>query len=270
MKILEHFPDTSIDANEVRVFASRARRAISYLVAITPRSGSSFFASLLTETHLLGEPGRELINYETMPIRIAEMESTNLVQHLNRTRWRFSSTNGVFALKASYFHFEPFIQQGLSETMFGTFQYVYLTRQDIVSQAVSLYLATETNIFHSTTHSWSELVAHRERVLYDEIKVRQWLQHLVLQELGWEAFFAIRQIEPLRLHYHEVVASPPDCIAEVAHHLGVPVMLPIEASRSNFKKLPPEHSTRLSELFISNEHNRTVLEDLGVDKARFR
>jgi LPS sulfotransferase NodH len=78
-----------------------------FIIAITPRSGSSYLCDLMTKVKLLGSPG-EVINQKFIPKILKRIPGRNPDEFLkNILRFR-KTKNGVSGLKASWFQFRNF------------------------------------------------------------------------------------------------------------------------------------------------------------------
>ncbi|NIV10795.1 MAG: hypothetical protein GWN62_05760, partial [Aliifodinibius sp.] len=62
----------------------------------------------------------------------------------------------------------------------------YLTRRNLAAQAVSLYKATASNVFHTNIKHEREALHKLEMLEYDFKKIQRWYWHIALQEQGWK------------------------------------------------------------------------------------
>ena len=77
------------------------------------------------------------------------------------------------------------------------FKYIYLTRRDLAAQAISLYKATETSVFHTNVQHSEEAISKLRSLQYDYEKIKEWYVHIDRQEKGWQAYFFNNRIVPL-------------------------------------------------------------------------
>ncbi len=96
-------------------------------------------------------------------------------------------------------------------------KYIWLRRRDAVRQAISLYRATATDVWH-----WH---AGQPRPSacppFDATRIAECRQQVEAANEQWAEWFAENEIEPLELWYEEVVAQPLDAILTVCRHTGV-------------------------------------------------
>ena len=105
-----------------------------YVVASTPRSGSSYLCNQLWSTGLMGAPG-EYFNYQGMMLLMAaRLRPNNLVEYLRRLFMLRTSANGVFGFKAQWDQFQLVINGGLLGLL-HRLRFIYLERTDRLAQA---------------------------------------------------------------------------------------------------------------------------------------
>jgi len=99
------------------------------------------------------------------------------------------------------------------------FDWFYLTRGNIVAQAISLYLAHETGIYHrykgDVEHPGAEAVA------YDEVEITRLIGMVVDQENAFERLFRARGVEPVRLRYEDMINDKESVIRLFGRVLGI-------------------------------------------------
>jgi len=127
---------------------------------------------------------------------------------------RRTSPNGIFGCKMHWNQFSFFLKLGL-EARFHDAKFVYLTREDVLGQAISHAIAMQTGQWTSFHR------AKRKRPVYSFKAVARSL-HLVLdQRRMWETFFAHAGIVPLRVTYEELTKDRKIVTARVLEYLGV-------------------------------------------------
>lgn len=125
--------------------------------------------------------------------------------------------NGALGLKAHVQSMIPFFLAGEFPERLADWRFVYLTRDNIVRQAISHVIA-------ELRQSWSTWEEPKREVLdgdysYDRIARTIWSTRL--SQGSWEKFFHLFAIEPLRLTYETIVADPAAAAARVADHCGL-------------------------------------------------
>ncbi len=244
---LESLVETSAARNWPRPERNRL------IILFTPRSGSSWFGDLLTSTRVLGNPN-EFLNQDINADIVRRFGARTEVDFLNALETETASGNGVFSMEVIWGHIE------LSEIdLLGYYrgaQFAYLRRKDILAQAISLLLATETGVFHNRTGDGETAPTRIAEQLVSAdttfTGIRRWWGHFQNYECLTEVQFAIRGIRPLRLYYEDLVADPPGTIARVlelcdmrADAAGPP--------QSSYKPVRSELNDELARLFRTRE-----------------
>lgn len=177
----------------------------------TPRAGSWWLASRMTATGVLGTPGESL-----HPTWITRAEAADFADYVNRARIAAVSPNGVSALKANFTQIAPFVRAGVFRGE-DAFQFVYLTRTDLVLQAISWYRAAETG-------SWrSDQTGNGQPVVFDAAAIWQRLDTLVDMMRDWEVFFAATGVRPLRLTYEQLEEDMPRVLRSIGGLVDVEI-----------------------------------------------
>lgn len=192
-----------------------------FIVYFTPRSGSSWLNTAMNQAGVFGIGG-ELFNFHYVE-NLARNFGVNSLDAFCDTVLRTHKTdNDVFTSQVTYFHLKRIADQDLFYRYFPPRSpAVYLMRENIVLQAISLYKATETKVFHSATHSEADIENARRFDAYDGEKIMRWVNHIHEQEDGFERHFRRWQIEPLRLSYERMFADEARVLPAIADWFGV-------------------------------------------------
>jgi len=172
----------------------------SYVIYFTARSGSSWVTDIVSQTGRLGLP-EECFNPAFVPEMSRAMQAGTLegyVDALQRRRAR----GGVFGCEVTFFQMKR-VFGGPEEFLrhFGQSKAIWLIREDIVAQAVSLYKMQVTRIAHKAQSDSAARTEAEARFVYDKDQIRHWLEHLLTKEIRTEQMFATYDIHPLRLSY---------------------------------------------------------------------
>jgi LPS sulfotransferase NodH len=237
----------------------------TYLVAITPRSGSSYFIDLLDKTSKMGEPG-EYLNPNLIP-NIAEVLQANdfsdyWVKLINR-----KARESCLGVKASFFQFLPLIETEIDELLFNNSKMILLKRQNIVKQGISLYLATQSDIFHTNIEHSEEKWKLLKTIEYSDKQIQSWIEHIHIQELGWGKY--LRNKDYLSLWYEDIVKDPKNCIINTLDFLNREYLDDDVVMTSIFKKLGNDKNQEFYEVFLSKKSNLEYLEKLNILEKRF-
>jgi LPS sulfotransferase NodH len=211
--------------------------AIRYVIAMTPRSGSSHLCDVLKNGKLFGKPN-EMLSREFIPKILTNIPASTTDQYLDHVFRATASSNGISGIKCSWFQFREFRDHMKAPENLLKLKFIYLIRRDSALQAVSLYRATQTNVFHTNVKHTPEALAKLEKLGYDYAQIKFWHAHILKQEEGWKAWFAEQKIFPLCLHYEDIDENVTAVCNRIAHYIGRPLasrMLAPEASV--FRKL---------------------------------
>lgn len=191
-----------------------------YAICTAPRSGSNFLSQLLASTGLLGKPleyfngpGRRFFDDPGYP--------DDPHEQMHRILTMGVTNNSVYALKL-FAHQHDWISRQVRWTEhLPDLRYVYLTRRDLLGQAISWSRASQTGQFRHSQRSKSQPV-------YDPASISMLLSRIVTEYARWEVYFARNAIAPLRLVYEDVVTAPQVSVNAVASLLSLAEMAPVD------------------------------------------
>lgn len=216
----EHL-ENLVEASAARTWERPERKRL--FILFTPRSGSSWFGDLLRSTRVLGNP-EEFLNQDTNSEVVRRFATRTEIDYLNALETVTASGNGLFSIEAVWGHVELCGFDLLH--YYGDAHFVYLRRRDILAQAISLLLATETGVYHNPTGGAGEAqTGAADRLVSPEktfATIRRWWGHLMNYECQAEIQFAIRGIRPLRLTYEDIVGDPPGTVQQVREFCAIP------------------------------------------------
>jgi hypothetical protein len=145
------FASAASDTDRLKTVESLREPRSKYLIAITPRSGSSWLCDAMSKTHRFGRPN-EALSAQHIPHIIKRIPGDTPEAYFRNVIRSWSSRNGVSGLKTSWFQFRNFSEAMKDRSYLAGFRWVYLTRRDLAAQAVSLYKAVETSVFHTNVN----------------------------------------------------------------------------------------------------------------------
>ena len=191
----------------------------NYLIAMTARSGSSWLTELIAATNLAGNP-EEWFNYQdNLDGILQNYPCRNFSDYLKCIKVDHSTSNNIFGLEASFPQLEAVLEGSSLETIFGkNFATIYLTRNDFIKQAISLYKAVSSGYYHTTQKNKQEIA-----IPYDNEQIKHWILHLLRQEFFWEQFFKQNGLQPLRVTYEQLVEDPNKSVRQILLHIGVEI-----------------------------------------------
>jgi trehalose 2-sulfotransferase len=196
-----------------------------YVICMTPRVGSTLLCYALHRLCCLGVPD-EYYNPRLMPITLDSLNDRSIktvADYAVALRRGYTSDNGVFAVKTTWDDFADF--KDLFFVPQHNVSFIYLTRRDLVAQAVSIVAAHMSKVFHSfdkgaAAPGYADVFS-KLRTDTGMWKVDAALNNIVRQNALWEQYFQLGNINPLRLYYEDVVADVPAAIEQIAAYVGI-------------------------------------------------
>lgn len=259
-KINEIFEKQVINQELISEIEKIAEPTTKYIIAMTPRSGSSHLCDVMKNTKLFGNPG-EFLPAEFIPKIILRAPANNADDYLVNVLKVLQSENGVSGVKTSWFQFQLFCGALKNRSVIRKYKYVYLVRRDVAVQAVSLYKATESSFFH-TNISHSEDVLNKNRQLeYNYEKINKWHKHILAQEDGWQKYFLLNNIFPLCITYEDIESDVAGVVKRIAAYIGLsPESADNIPTISMFKKIGDRKNIEWACQFVleNDEQVRTV------------
>ena len=178
----------------------KANVSIGYVICIMPRSGSTFLTHLLRENRFYGYPD-EWFNEDGIPAVISGKGIVNFDQYLDYLWKNYSSETGVFGVELSYPQLTCLREIIPLENVVGEdFKWFYLVRENIVAQAISLYIAKTTGHYHSYMEKSGDIAPE-----YDAEEIMNITGILLMQETAFERYFSARRITPVRISYESMM-----------------------------------------------------------------
>ena len=188
-----------------------------YIIATTSRSGSTHLCRMLTATRRLGEPA-EYYNVRVRPERMKLWGAASAAEYFQQLLERTSTPNGVCGIKVATTAFEH-----LRASLGPGFdllrpKYIWLRRRDALRQAISLYRAQTTDIWHwhagaPRPHACPE---------FDAARIEQCGREIASANDYWRDWFAGDTTRvPLELWYEDLIAAPHTAIERICKHTGV-------------------------------------------------
>ncbi len=220
----------------------------SYVLASTPRTGSTLLTRLIADHGGAGMP-KEYLNpmqLRDWAIRFDDpwrrpiyallrgpavglvgrvgWSQQRVAAHLRRVRLRRSS-GGWFGLKIHWHHLRRWRPDGDLEAWLGPIVWFRIRRRDRLAQAVSWEIAHQTNRWVASQRPWRPPIYQRARITARLLAIEE-------AEAGWDALLAGRTAATF--YYEDVARDPTGALRTVLHALDVPPgpVPPLASSRS--------------------------------------
>ncbi len=216
------------------------QRSISrknYIICFTERSGSTMLCSLLKETGVLGMPEEYINPRDVMQSYLEKYRVSDISQYINILRHCQVCENGIFGMKTCFMDFEPLINQQIIGRSINPVKFIYLTRQDIILQAISAHVARSSGVWHVAESGIAEPECE-----YDETAILNHVDRLLYERSQWERFFSFYSVEPLRITYEEVLENVEGVIKKILSFLGEDVQINVALSMAATQKIGGERN----------------------------
>jgi LPS sulfotransferase NodH len=210
----------------------------SYLICATPRTGSTLLCGLLASAGVAGRPEsyfrRQGLHDYAVQWGIVRSPDGGFryTDYVRAAVAAGRTDNGVFAVRMMWETLEEVVAElgkmnpdlsgdgiGLLERAFGRVCFVYLRRDDIVAQAVSLFRAEQTGVWHGPVKATREEPDADAQFDFDQIHQR--VQMIGQHNSAWQGWFSSAGIEPLAVFYEELAADPAGVVRRVLDFLGL-------------------------------------------------
>lgn len=205
-----------------------------YVVASTPRTGSTLLCRALGETGRIGRPMEYLnpMQLRDWEVRFGSVASRwrhsllagpllagvglgwgpeRLDAHLARVMALRTGPTGWFGLKLHAHHRRRWFGDRAIEEELGTVTWVRMVRRDRLAQAVSWARALQTHQWATTQPAW-------RRPRYDPAAIAARIEAIAADEADWDRELAGQPV--VTLAYEDVVADLHAAVRSVFRHLG--------------------------------------------------
>jgi len=214
----------------------------AYIICATPRSGSTLLCDLLTETGIAGRPDsffrRESFawwaDYLHVPNDDWKAQQSFDLNYLAAVRDWGSNGTPVFGMRLMWEsvgdlsdrlgRFYPGLRDDNDrfEAAFGKLEYLHLTREDKIAQAVSRYKAEHSGLWHRYADgSERERLKPGREPVYDARALAEIVATLEEHDARWTAWFRRQEIQPIPVNYEELAADPRQTLATILSALGL-------------------------------------------------
>jgi LPS sulfotransferase NodH len=207
------------------------REGINYIICYVQRSGSTHLTSLLQNTGLAGKPA-DFLNaaYAGLPLEnrqvaqrtgavtivdaVREYGIENIAEYLEVVSSLTRTPNGVFGLKVDLAHASSLLRSRLFNDRGWNWNYIYLTRRDLLMQAISYHAAMQTG-------RWSSLSVGTRSAMFDQRSLTEFMLQLADFMGRWECIFSLFEIDPIRVQYEQIEADARSTVLRCLQVLGV-------------------------------------------------
>jgi LPS sulfotransferase NodH len=230
---------------------------LRYLIAMTPRSGSTLLSRQLSACGI-GHP-QEFLN-EAFLLRFEELfPNPSLADFEAFVLGHYTSTDGVFGLKTDWTRLNSAQRMDYLPALHSDFDlYIYLTRRDLLSQAISLTVAQQSGVWEEVQARYASPELLYANLAYDEAQIMDNIAALMEHEYQWTKFLQCVKRPVLRLTYEQLTANSDAIIASIGQHLGLSVPhAQAAASAAAIEAMPPRVNSEWRLRFLA-KHRELV------------
>ncbi len=200
-------------------------------------------------------------NIDTSAERSATWEREDYRRHLDWAIAEGTTPNGVFGAKMMWGYFNDFLELARGIPRFGGMgdgsllnaafpglHYVFISRNDKVRQAVSLWRALQTWVWRKEAGAPADEPLPAQRAVYSFDAIDHLLDRLRRHEDGWRGFFFRIGQRPLSIVYEDVVGDLEGSVTRVLAEVGIAA----PDGWSLPERTPSRQSDELSESWVQN------------------
>ncbi|WP_166676939.1 Stf0 family sulfotransferase [Paraburkholderia caballeronis] len=191
---------------------NREDASLKYCIFMVPRSGSTFLSEILARTHKLGFPGESFVPDIVRTFSLGFSDTFSSYEEFLVRRLR--SENGVFGIEVES---ERFQEESQFFSDIKNWRHIYIWREDILSQAISLQISVETGVWHSfsaASHTGKFRYIPRSSIIWQ-------INYLLGVERFFRNYFSENGLSPYRISYETLIADPIGEAKRIAQHIGI-------------------------------------------------
>lgn len=240
--------DFSLSEEQRASITTCAASVKPYFIAFTARSGSTFLTHEAKSTNLLSYP-HEWFNWDYIG-RSGFRGNSAVRDYVCDLITRQTSKNGIFGCEINWLQFLAISEIFPLQSVFSKKPvWFFLKRRNLVSQAISNYIADESKVFHSyQLDNGAESAIYN--VKYNSVKISSLITQFVAQENMFHKWMAGQRITPIDIFYEDLVSDPDRIIFLMANALRVDIPpLSRERKENPIKKIGTDKNAEFERQF---------------------
>ena len=214
MGLEDVFPDFTALQNQGFAGLSCAKPTI--MIAITPRTGSTYLCTALHQAGLSREPN-EIFNPDGPARQECERRGTSSFADYMASFAR--DPDPAFIFKIGWYNARP-LATALTR-LFPALRVIYLDRRNIAAQAVSQFRAELSGTWHARPNQPRRAFDWNGK--FDLARICHIVQNMEQEKRDWESWFTANNITPLRLDYRQLDTNMPDAVRQIAGAMHLPL-----------------------------------------------
>jgi LPS sulfotransferase NodH len=185
-----------------------------FFLCFTNRCGSNFVAQAIASDGSISQAGENL-NFDTVINNCSKRHITKFVDYLIWLIRHQTSSSGVCGIKCSAGQLIELINFRIIDQFISS-SFIFVKRNDVVKQAISLLIASQTRHWTSTQSSDSNIV-----LTLNSDQLFLLMSSISNQNACFEAIFSLASVNVKRIVYEEFVKDPAEHISSIGNHLSI-------------------------------------------------
>ncbi len=222
------------------------------IIASTARSGGHMLGHALHKTNCFGFP----LEYAN-PANIAEWKrrfgKEDFFEILTEIQQRRTSPNGVFGIKIHYSHIKQFGGFHHLIKCLPNAYYILLSREDVIGQAVSLSIASQTGVWISGQKPVNN------NPEYNFKHIDECLRQTILENSSWRYILAACGCNYIEMDFNDVRDGLALSIKKIARFVGAEVDPEKISNEQVTKKQGTDINTKWATKFLSDSNASSEL-----------
>jgi LPS sulfotransferase NodH len=135
--------------------------------------------------------------------------------------------------------------------VFPNLHYIWISRQDKVRQAISLWRALQTWTWKQEENaSAAGAPSHPRTLIFNFQAIDYLVRQIVAQEAAWQHYFSSNGIQPYTIVYEEFASSYEETALSILQYLNIPLPQSLVFAQRRMK----QQSDTLSEEWVQRYH----------------
>ncbi|MDJ0648898.1 MAG: Stf0 family sulfotransferase, partial [Xenococcaceae cyanobacterium MO_188.B19] len=235
----------------------------SYIVCSTGRSGSTLLCKTLKNLKCCGNPAEYFHHNETKKLQLKD-DPDKFISYCDSVLQEGLTANGVFGVKMHWWQMYDFIKIAkksalfkdkkdleILNAIFPNLKFIYISRQDIIAQAVSTTIALATKVWEKSADNNNNqeitgLSPQKISIKFQPLKIYRWEQSFKDQNRRWQKFFEENGLDYYELTYEKLTSSFEQEIVNILNFLDIDQTLVFQKIEMATKK----QSNNINQKFI--------------------
>ncbi len=185
-----------------------------YFLCFVNRCGSNYLAHAIASDRRL-MAAQESLNHEVVINQSRRHGFVSYEEYLHYQVNKWKGSERIFGCKSSVGQLLFLYNTGLLQRFPVKPKFIHMVRQDVIKQAVSLYIADKTK-------QWTSLQQEaRVEIKYDRDALISLVRSICMQNAAFSAVFQLLGVKPLLVRYENFVRRPRFWLKKVGEFLEV-------------------------------------------------